>query len=65
MTWLLVIGLSWTLLALGAAVVVGRGIRSANTPAAPAAWTDEVEKHLRQQSDPRSFPAQGESPAAA
>ena len=75
MTWLLVIGLTWTLLALVAAVVVGYYIRSASSTAAAAAWTDEVDHFLRDQQPRtrgeemppglRSLPPLGGPPAAA
>jgi hypothetical protein len=47
---LLVIGLTWALLSVTTALVVGRMIRGAGRPAGAAAWTDEVEQFLREQS---------------
>jgi hypothetical protein len=49
MTWLLVAALGWVLLALPVGLLIGRGIGIADRRAAPAPWTDEVERFLREQ----------------
>ncbi|WP_158545964.1 hypothetical protein [Blastococcus sp. TF02A-30] len=49
MTWLLITGLIWAVLAVGLAVVVSRGIRLADAADRPAAWTSDVERYLRDQ----------------
>jgi hypothetical protein len=47
MTWVLIAGSTWVLVAPAVALVVGRCIRSAAEDIAPAGWTDEVDDFLR------------------
>lgn len=47
MTLVLIVGLAWALLAVGVAAFFVRVVSIADQPAAPAAWTDEVEGFLR------------------
>jgi hypothetical protein len=54
MAVLLVVGLTWTLFAVPAALIVGRALRCAGRLEAPAAWTDEVEQFLREQPGARA-----------
>jgi hypothetical protein len=46
MTWILLAGLAWVLLGFAVAAVLGRAVRLADQEAAPAAWTDEVDRYL-------------------
>lgn len=54
MTWLLITAFAWFVLAAGLAVLVGRGIRMADAAETPAAWTDDVERYLRDRSSTSS-----------
>lgn len=56
MTWLAIIGIAWTVLALGLALLLGRGIALADRAERPASWTDEVEVFLREQTAQGSRP---------
>ncbi|WP_147251435.1 hypothetical protein [Blastococcus sp. TBT05-19] len=47
MTWLAISGLVWVALALGLAVVMGRGIRQADQREHVATWTAEVDAYVR------------------
>jgi len=47
MTSLVLIALTWTLVGLCVGLVVGWTIRLANADAAPAAWTDDVDRFLQ------------------
>jgi hypothetical protein len=48
MPWIALAGLTWVLVALAVAAVVGRAVRLADQDAAPAAWTDEIDRYLEQ-----------------
>jgi hypothetical protein len=47
MTWIMLGGLAWVLVALVVAVVLGRAVRLADREGAPADWLDEVDRFLR------------------
>jgi hypothetical protein len=47
MIWVLIVGSSWVVLAFGMAVLIGRGIRLAETAAA-GELTDEIDQFLRE-----------------
>lgn len=48
MTWLVIGGLAWLLLALAMAVAMGRGIRVADERASADALTGQVDRFLRE-----------------
>ena len=54
MSMLVILGLTWTMLALPLALVVGRVLRSAGRSVPYADWTDEVEQFLREQPSTRA-----------
>jgi hypothetical protein len=54
MSVLLIIGLTWTLLAVPAALIIGRALRRADRAPDSSAWTDEVEHFLRTQPGARA-----------
>ncbi|MFD2092796.1 hypothetical protein [Blastococcus deserti] len=46
--WLLIAGLMWAVLALGAARLLGPAVRLAAGATVPASWPDEVDRFLRE-----------------
>ena len=48
MSWILLTGLAWVLLAVAVAAIVGRAVALADRHEAPAAWTDDVDRFLEQ-----------------
>jgi hypothetical protein len=54
MTWVLLIAVAWSVLALAAGMLIGRMLRAAG-PAVTAEWIDEVELFLGKQPGARTI----------